>query len=100
MADVQITLVIPEELAARLDELKWSLRMSRRDLLRKIVREGVERLERDDPDADRIAWREAAGMLEALLSQTDPGAALSVREMFSCLDWGVTAEEEHGLELE
>lgn len=43
---------------------------------------------------DAIAWREAAGMLEALLSEIDPAKARGVREMFSCLDWGHTEEDE------
>ncbi len=52
----------------------------------------------DDPltraQDDAIAWREAAGMLEAILAEIAPARARSVRQMFRCLDWGVTPEEE------
>lgn len=41
--DVQITLVLPAGLLAELDDLRWRLRMSRRELLRQIVAEGVRR---------------------------------------------------------
>lgn len=43
---------------------------------------------------DAIAWREAAGMLEALLSEIDPAKARGVREIFTCLDWRHTDEDE------
>lgn len=92
--DVSITLVLPAKVAAELDDLRWSLRMSRRELLRQIVAEGVHRRKSGDPDGERIAWREAAGMLDAQLARVDPEKALSVRQMFGTLDWGVTAEED------
>lgn len=51
--DVQITLVLPKALADRLDEVRWQARMSRREVLRQIVAEGVERREKKDADAGK-----------------------------------------------
>ncbi len=44
--DVQITLLLPKPLADRLDEVRWQERRSRRELLREIILEGVERREK------------------------------------------------------
>lgn len=57
---------------------------------------------REDPDdgtpewmeRDRDTWREAAGMLEAVLSEICPRRARGIREIYSSLDWQLSPEEE------